>query len=107
MVQLDPGFFLMKFLGCRAEFRVFGCHDGSNDARPMSPSGNCLYDYFDLWSWNGALDRIHVALYAQCRQAASGEPHRRESAGKGACIDPAGYAGPVDACDRPDDGGAG
>jgi phage terminase large subunit-like protein len=30
-----------------------------------------LYDYFDLWSWDGTLDRIHDALYAQCRQAAS------------------------------------
>ena len=32
-----------------------------------------LYDYFDLWGWDGTLDRIHDALYAQCRQAASRE----------------------------------
>src|SRR5258708_40148899 len=40
-----------------------------NDLPPRST----LYDYFDLWSWDGTLDRIHDALYAQCRQAASRE----------------------------------
>ena len=37
------------------------------------PPRSTLYDYFDLWSWDGALDRIHDALYARCRQAASRE----------------------------------
>jgi transposase len=37
------------------------------------PPRSTLYDYFDLWSWDGALDRIHDMLYAQCRQAASRE----------------------------------
>ena len=37
------------------------------------PPRSTLYDYFDLWSWDGTLDRIHDALYAQCRQAASRE----------------------------------
>ena len=37
------------------------------------PPRSTLYDYFDLWSWNGTLDRVHDALYAQCRQAASRE----------------------------------
>ena len=32
-----------------------------------------VYDYFDLWSWDGTLDRIHDALYVRCRQAASRE----------------------------------
>jgi transposase len=32
-----------------------------------------LYDYFDLWGWDGTLDRIHNSLYALCRQAASRE----------------------------------
>ena len=37
------------------------------------PPRSTLYDYFDLWSWDGTLDRIHDALYAQCREAASRE----------------------------------
>ena len=37
------------------------------------PPRSTLYDYFDLWSWDGTLDRIHDALYAKCRQAASRE----------------------------------
>ena len=37
------------------------------------PPRSTVYDYFDLWSWDGTLDRIHDALYAQCRQAASRE----------------------------------
>jgi hypothetical protein len=24
-----------------------------------------VYDYFDLWSWDHTLDRIHEALYTQ------------------------------------------
>src|SRR5208337_486907 len=32
-----------------------------------------LYDYFDLWSWDGTLERIHGALYAKCREAAARE----------------------------------
>ena len=53
-----------------------------------------LYDYFDLWGWDGTLDRIHDALYAQCRQAASREASPTaaiidsqsvKSAEKGAC----------------------
>jgi hypothetical protein len=32
-----------------------------------------LYDYFDLWSWDGTLDRIHHALYVECRERAGRE----------------------------------
>ena len=32
------------------------------------PPRSTLYDYFDLWSWDGTLDRIHDALYAECRR---------------------------------------
>ena len=44
------------------------------------PPRSTLYDYFDLWGWDGTLDRIHDALYAQCRQAAArwSEPGRRD-----------------------------
>jgi len=29
-----------------------------------------LYDYFELWDWDGTLERIHHALYAECREKA-------------------------------------
>jgi transposase len=32
------------------------------------PPRSTLYDYFDLWSWDGTLDRIHHALYQSCRE---------------------------------------
>src|SRR5271166_6510378 len=31
------------------------------------PPRSTLFDYFDLWTWNGTLDRIHHALYLRCR----------------------------------------
>src|SRR5271165_1448976 len=37
------------------------------------PPRSTVYDYFDLWSWDGTLDRIHDALYLRRRQAASRE----------------------------------
>ena len=37
------------------------------------PPRSTLYDYFDLWSWDGTLDRIHHALYVQCREQAGRE----------------------------------
>jgi transposase len=35
------------------------------------PPCSTVYDYFDLLSWDGTLDRIYDALYAKCREAAS------------------------------------
>jgi transposase len=37
------------------------------------PPRSTVYDYFDLWGWDGTLDRIHDALYVRCREAASRE----------------------------------
>jgi transposase len=31
------------------------------------PPKSTIYDYFDLWTYDGTLDRIHHALYQQCR----------------------------------------
>lgn len=32
------------------------------------PPKSTLYDYFDLWSWDGTLERIHHVLYVECRE---------------------------------------
>lgn len=33
------------------------------------PPKSTLYDYLDLWNWDGTLVRIHHALYVKCREA--------------------------------------
>ena len=38
------------------------------------PPKSTVYDYFDLWSWDGTLARIHDALYLACREQAGREP---------------------------------
>src|SRR3984885_4913102 len=48
------------------------------DLPPKSP----VYDYFDLWAYDGTLDRIHHALYQQCR-----EQEQREASPTAAIID--------------------
>src|ERR1022692_2138968 len=64
------------------------------------PPRSTVHDYFDLWAWDGTLDRIHHALYVQCRELANREPSPSaaiidsqsvKSAEKGAWIDPHGY----------------
>jgi transposase len=37
------------------------------------PPRSTVYDYLDLWDWDGTLNRIHEALYMRCREAASRE----------------------------------
>ena len=37
------------------------------------PPRSTLYDYFDLWSWDGTIDRIHHVLYVECRERAERE----------------------------------
>ena len=34
------------------------------------PARSTVHDYFDLWSWDGTLDRLHHALYVKCREQA-------------------------------------
>ena len=31
------------------------------------PPRSTVHSYFDLWSWDGTLDRIHHELYVRCR----------------------------------------
>jgi len=33
------------------------------------PPRSTMYGYFDLWDWDGTLDRMHHALYVKCREA--------------------------------------
>jgi transposase len=37
------------------------------------PPRSTVYDYFDLWSWDGTLDRIHHSLFVMCREAVGRE----------------------------------
>jgi transposase len=46
------------------------------------PPRSTLYDYFDLWSWDGTLGRIHHALYVECR-----EQEEREASPTAAILD--------------------
>ena len=46
------------------------------------PPKSTVYDYFDLWTYDGTLDRIHHALYQQCR-----EQEQREASPTAAIID--------------------
>ena len=46
------------------------------------PPKSTLYDDFDLWSWDGTLERIHHALYVECR-----EREEREASPTAAIID--------------------
>ena len=34
------------------------------------PPKSSVHDYFDLWTYDGTLERIHDALYQQCRERA-------------------------------------
>ena len=38
------------------------------------PPRSTVYDYFDLWSWDGTLEKIHHALYVKCREQAERSP---------------------------------
>ena len=46
------------------------------------PPKSTVHDYFDLWTYDGTLDRIHSSLYERCR-----EQHRREPSPTAAIID--------------------
>ena len=46
------------------------------------PPKSTVYDYFDLWTYDGTLVRIHHTLYERCR-----EQERREASPTAAIID--------------------
>jgi transposase len=37
------------------------------------PPRSTVHDYFDVWTWDGTLERIHLTLYQQCREQAGRE----------------------------------
>jgi transposase len=37
------------------------------------PPRSTVHDYFDLWNWDGTLNRLHHALYEKCREQAGRE----------------------------------
>ncbi len=37
------------------------------------PPRSTVYDYLDLWRWDGTLERIHHELYVRCREQAGRE----------------------------------
>ena len=37
------------------------------------PPRSTLHDYLDRWDWDGTLERLHFALYVQCREQAGRE----------------------------------
>ena len=34
------------------------------------PPRSTVWDYLDLWEWNGTIERIHHELYVRCREHA-------------------------------------
>jgi transposase len=46
------------------------------------PPKSTVYDYFDLWTYDGTLNRIHHTLYERCR-----EQEQREASPTAAIID--------------------
>ena len=64
------------------------------------PPKSTLFDYWDLWNYDGMLERLHHALYVKCREkmgrqasptACVIDSRSVKSAERGACIDADGY----------------
>ena len=57
-----------------------GCQWRATEMPKDLPPRSTLFDYLDLWSWDGTLDRIHHALYAECREQrrTRSQPNRRD-----------------------------
>ena len=68
-------------LTAREALRV-GDHFGSRwRAIPKDlPPKSTIYDYFDLWTYDGTLENIHHALYVRCREQAQRELRGRKQA---------------------------
>ena len=59
------------------------------------PPRSTVWDYLDLWEWNGTIERIHHELYVRCREQAGREASPTTAiidaqSAKGAVKDPMG-----------------
>jgi len=45
----------------------------AGDPEGNLPVRSTLFNYLDLWSWDGTLDRIHHELYVECRKGGERE----------------------------------
>jgi hypothetical protein len=62
---------------------TLGSGSGASRAVPKDlPPRSTLFDYLDMWCYDGTLDRIHHALYVGCR-----EKGEREASPTAAIID--------------------
>src|SRR5260370_495189 len=59
--QWAAGHRALRQMGAGGQWRAM-----RKDLRPRST----VHDYFDLWTYEGTLERIHHALYEQCRERA-------------------------------------
>jgi len=62
MREVVNGLMYVRSTGCR--WRVI-----PKDQPPKST----VYNYFDLWTWDGTLDRMHAAPHESCREEAGRE----------------------------------
>jgi hypothetical protein len=64
-----------KSVGCSNQLNSMDAFTGCQwRAVPKDlPPRSTLFDYLDLWSYDGTLDRIHHALYMECREQAERE----------------------------------
>src|SRR6266851_7745207 len=67
----------------RSDERDHVCFEHGMPVIPKDlPPKSTVHDYLDLWSYDGTLDRIHHALYVECR-----EQGEREASPTAAIID--------------------
>ena len=66
---------------CIIATRGYDFREGQAIPKDLPPRST-VHDYLDLWSYDGTLDRIHHALYVECR-----ERGKREASPTAAIID--------------------
>ena len=70
------------------------------------PPRSSVYEYLELWNWDGTLLRIHHALYVEAREQRAAA-HQEVAAGMAAPVPSRETHHPVAAHEQDDDGGVG